>query len=242
MKAKLKEYIDTIFADAEHRAPHNKQLSELKEEMLRNLDDKYDDLIASGKSPAAAYNIAIAGVGDISDLLESLILADDDTPVTPAGAKSQNARNLTPEEEETVRRWRGRKAVITSVSVALYILSVVPCLLTEHVMGPVLMFFMIAVATALLIYMGLSKPKFRVDPAWDDDEDGTELSDDPKSDSKRPRRSPVYGAISGALWILTVCAYLFVSFATGRWDITWMMFLITVAIDNIIKAIFDLRR
>ena len=34
MKVKLREYIDTIFADAERRAPYNQRVRELKEEML----------------------------------------------------------------------------------------------------------------------------------------------------------------------------------------------------------------
>ena len=33
MKHKLREYIDTIFADAEGRAPYNERLRELKEEI-----------------------------------------------------------------------------------------------------------------------------------------------------------------------------------------------------------------
>ena len=73
MKVKLREYIDTIFADAERRAPYNQRVRELKEEMLQNLNDRYDDLVSKGKSPAAAYNIAIAGVGDVSELLDSVV-------------------------------------------------------------------------------------------------------------------------------------------------------------------------
>ena len=62
MKNKLKEYIDIVFVDAERQAPGNRQVAELKEEILQNLYEKYDNLIATGKTPAAAYNIAVAGV------------------------------------------------------------------------------------------------------------------------------------------------------------------------------------
>ena len=54
--------------------------------------------------------------------------------------------------------------------------------------------------------------------------------------------SPVYKAISGALWVLTFVVYFLASFETGAWHMTWLLFLISTAIDNIIKAIFDLRR
>ena len=42
MKDKLRNFIESLFEDA----PKNKQTIELKEEMLQNLIDKYNDLVA----------------------------------------------------------------------------------------------------------------------------------------------------------------------------------------------------
>ena len=61
MKAKLKDYIEIIFTDA----PQTHRAHELKEEMYTDLCEKYDDLVAEGKTPAAAYHAVISGVGDI---------------------------------------------------------------------------------------------------------------------------------------------------------------------------------
>lgn len=258
MKHKLREYIDTIFADAEGRAPYNERLRELKEEMLQNLYDRYDDLIAKGKTPAAAYNIAVAGVGDISELLESVVGGAsaggfEKKTTTPPPPKS-GKRPLTPEEQETVRRYRERSAVVTAVAVAMYILCWVPLAMLEDLagrvgsgIGLVLMFGMIAAATCAIIHNAMSKPKFGANVEnWEkDDDDDDDDDDDTRGKGRRddrPRRSPVYNAISGALWVLTVCVYLLVSFVTGAWHITWMIFLIVTALDNVIKAIFDLRR
>ena len=44
----------------------------MKEEILQNLTEKYNDLLSDGKSEVAAYNIAVAGIGDISELIEEL--------------------------------------------------------------------------------------------------------------------------------------------------------------------------
>ncbi len=254
MKNKLAEYINTIFADAEAAHPNHRQLAELKEEMRQNLTEKYDDLIASGKSPAAAYNIAVSSIGDISALLASVT-----GPTRPTDSASQpspapqsppvQARTLTPDEEARAQKYRNQSAIVTSVAVALYILCCVPCILLGNlgngVAGVTLMFVMIAVATALLIFNSMTKPKFlrELDDDDDDDDDGRAAEKrHAKVPDGRPRRSPLYAAISGALWILTVCAYLLVSFLTSQWQITWMMFLIAVAVYNIVKAIFDLRR
>ena len=256
MRNKLKEYIDTIFADAERRAPQNRQVSELKEEMLQNLYDRYDDLLAREKSPAAAYNIAIAGVGDVSELIDSLVgpsevsgsadgFADAEAPT------ASGKRPLNEEEMETVRRYKSRSAVITSVSIAMYILCWLPLVILGGILGDAggiaglaVMFGMIAAATGLLVYNGMTKPKFDATVAdWDDDDDDDEDDDGAfKANTRRPARSPAYKAISSLLWIVTFCVYFLVSFASGAWHITWMIFLIATALDNVIKAIFDLRR
>lgn len=40
--------------------------------MLQNLIDKYNDLVDSGKSSEAAYNIATASIGDIHELIRQI--------------------------------------------------------------------------------------------------------------------------------------------------------------------------
>lgn len=262
MKNKLKEYIDIVFADTERRAPGNRQVADLKEELLQNLYEKYDDLIAKGKTPAAAYNIAVAGVGDISDLLDSVsggtgsrteTIGDESRQQGRGGNEHRKARPLTPEEQESARKYKSRSAILTSVSVAMYILCWVPLVILGGLLddlggyiGLTVMILMIAGATAMNIYNSMTKPKFDGKTVWDqaegDDDDKDDDDDDDNERHGRSRRSPVYGAISGALWALTVVAYLMVSFATGAWHITWLIFLIATALDNIIKAIFDLRR
>ena len=76
----------------------------------------------------------------------------------------------------------------------------------------------------------------------EEDEDGESEGKEKKKKRKRSRRSPIYAAISGALWIVTVCLYLQISSATGYWHVTWLIFLMATAVDNIIKAVFDLWR
>ena len=258
MKHKLKEYIDIVFADTERRAPGNRQVAELKEEILQNLYEKYDDLIAKGKTPASAYNIAVAGVGDISELLDSVSGHAETTAQKETGKGNiyaNTARPLTPEEQEITKKYKARSAVLTSVAVALYILCWVPLAILGALLddlggfiGLPIMFLMIACATAMMVYNGMTKPKFDGNTAWDKDDDDDDNDDDDDGDrhhghaSHRPRRSPVYGAISGALWVLTIGGYFLVSYVTGAWHITWLIFLIATALDNVIKALFDLRR
>jgi hypothetical protein len=60
MEDKLRRYVDGLFA----RTVPTKKAVELKEEMIQNLEDKYKDLISEGKTPEAAYNVAVAGIGE----------------------------------------------------------------------------------------------------------------------------------------------------------------------------------
>ena len=76
MKEKLTEHIRLLFADAERRSPDNRQLAELKEELLLNTLEKYDHMLETGRTPEAAYALAVSGIGDIEGLLNDLIGAE----------------------------------------------------------------------------------------------------------------------------------------------------------------------
>ena len=66
MKQKLTEYVDALFRSAALTVRN----AELKEEIMQNTLEKYDDLIADGKAPDEAYRAAVDGIGDISGLIE----------------------------------------------------------------------------------------------------------------------------------------------------------------------------
>ena len=62
MREELEKYVNDLFAG-------NPEAEEIRQEILLNTLDRYDDLIAQGKNPQAACSLAIAGIGDISGLL-----------------------------------------------------------------------------------------------------------------------------------------------------------------------------
>jgi len=64
MNEKLRNHINILFA----AAPKNRKAEELKEELLTNLNDKYDDLLKSGYDSTSAFHIALSGIGDIDEL------------------------------------------------------------------------------------------------------------------------------------------------------------------------------
>lgn len=73
-----------------------------------------------------------------------------------------------------------------------------------------------------------------------DDDDDDDNADN--GDAKRPPRSPWYKLASGIIWTVTLGSYFAISFATHAWAVTWLVFLMGIAADNVAEGIFDLRR
>ena len=265
MEKKIREYIELIFADA----PDCAQTREMKEEMYANVCDRYNDLIKEGKSESAAYNISISGIGDISELIDSIKAeqgakfdSDFDNPYTDPAFKRSAKVTFTAEEKAEIEKYRVRRGIMNSVAVSLYILCWVPLVLLASLadvwgwnsdaagtLGLGIMMLMVAAATVLMIMkssiksMCLKGVKVSVYSDDDDDDDDDDEDDEDNKKSKKKnvkRRNPALQAISSLLWTLTVVVYLLLGFLLGAWHPGWIVFIITVAVDNIVEAIFEL--
>lgn len=219
MNEKLRNYIEFLFEDA----PKIKEVIELKEEMLQNLIDKYNDLVSEGKSNEAAYNIATASIGDVNDLIEQL----------------KNRPTYQQGFEKEMLESKKRSALLTSIAVMLYIMSVIPVMLLGEIgtgiIGVVIMFVMIAIATGLIIYNSMSKPKYLK-------KDQTVVEEFKAWKANSVEKNALYKSICGAMWSIIVVIYFIISFMTMAWHITWVVFLIGSAIQGIIHAIFELKK
>jgi len=209
MNEKLRNYINSLFENA----PTTVRAVELKEEMYQNLTDKYNDLIAEGKSEESAYNIAIASIGDVDSLISGL--SGEKRAVSESGRK--------------------RSAALTAIAVALYILCPVPVIWIQSEMGVIMLFLFVAVATALLIYNGVTRERY----VKTDDTMVEEFKEWKQNNKQKNKASE---AIIGSFWLIAVCVYIVVSFMTGAWHITWIIFLIAAAIASLIRGIFMLKQ
>ena len=221
MEEKIRKYVYELFnGNAE-----TKKAVELKEEMIQNLNDKYNDLISEGKTPEAAYNIAIAGIGDVSGLLHDL----ERDYYMPDMADYEVARS--------------KSAMFTAIAVMTYILSILPYVFlssftsysSARTIGIPIMFIMVAGATGLLVYNRLSQPRFS--------KRGETIVDEFREwqsgarDKKTFRRS-----ISSALWSVLLVLYFVISFSTGAWHVTWITFLVGAALEAFINIFFTYKK
>lgn len=201
MRDQLVQYVSLLFAGAEN-------CEDTKQEILQNTLDRYDDLIAEGKSPEAAYRLAITGIGDVGE-----ILGRNDTVLA-----------AVPEAQKDTGRDTPAKKLLRAIAVGLYIL----CPLPLFVLGEMGMntfglcgtLCFVAVATVLII-LGSKKSD---DGSRQKEED----DDEPKSELGK--------SISGLIWAIGLAVYLIVSFLTMAWHITWVIFPILGAVNALACA------
>ena len=197
MREQLIQYVSLLFAGAEN-------CEDTKQEILQNTLDRYDDLIAQGKSEEAAYRLAITGIGDINE-----ILGRKDT-VLPA---------MPVEREETDTAF---KKLLRAIAVGLYILCPLPLIVLSELgmdtFGLCGLLCFVAVATVLMI-LGAKKQ----------DSPEKEDADEPKSEMGK--------SVSSLIWAIGLAVYLILSFLTGAWHITWVIFPILGAVNALVCAL-----
>lgn len=133
MREQLAKYVELLFAGTT-------DTYEIQQEILQNTLDRYDDLIAQGKAPEAAYRLAISGIGDINEILGQPVPA----PATPPPTQPEDTT--------------GNRKLLRSIAIALYILSAIPTIFTDgSTLGVCITVLLVAVATAIIVYTGRNK-------------------------------------------------------------------------------------
>ena len=218
MNNKLKSYVNGLFADC----PKTKKAQELKEEILSNLSEHFNEAIKNGYSENDAYTEAISKLGNIDELLQS-IMPDKDLA-------------------EKINAFKAKKAKITAIAVMLYIIGTaifigIPgvAALTHSsnialcgIIGLITLLIFVAIATALLIFVNMSTPQ-EIMPYIAEKEDNWI--------DKTTKKGALIGMINDICPIIILVAYFIISFTTRAWNITWVIFLLNPVITAILKIV-----
>ena len=208
MREQLIQYVELLFAGAQ-------DCEDIKQEILQNTLDRYDDLIAEGKVPEAAYRLAITGIGDINEIL---------------GTKPQTAAAPVPAALDKEYQDTPGKKLIRAIAVGLYILCPLPLIVLSEFLGWDTVglcgtLSIVAVATVLMILGAKKDPK--------------EEEEERREQEEEARRSPLSKSVSGLVWAIGLAAYFLISFATLAWHITWVIFPILGAVDKLLTTIIE---
>ena len=126
MREKISVYVDELFFDAALTIRN----AEVQQEILQHALDRYDDLIAAGKSEQEAYDEAVGGIGDVSELYEHRPAAEApkkrDFPAPPA----PDAAYAAPETPKS-----GAKKKLPGWAIALICVGVAAVILALNFAG-----------------------------------------------------------------------------------------------------------
>jgi len=211
MREQLIQYVELLFAGTQ-------DCEDIKQEILQNTLDRYDDLIAEGKVPEAAYRLAITGIGDINEILGT----------TP---KLQQEAYTAPMAKEVGDNDTPIKKLLRAIAIGLYILCPLPMFILSEMgmdtLGLCGTLCIVAAATVLII-LGAKRTS--------DAEEHEEEERQPLTPKQELRK-----AIKSIINTVGLVLYFIVSFTTGAWYITWLIFPIMGAVWGLTKAILDLK-
>lgn len=215
MREQLIRYVDLLFAGAENA-------QEVKQEILQNTLDRYDDLIRQGKTPEAAYRLAISGIGDINEILSG----DVEEPV-----------HMTEPKESTESLQK--KRMLHAISTACWILVPIPLFLIGDEVGLCLTLVLISLATALNIYAkkmyeNVAAPKTATTQA-------TNTAESAKPQQDYSAKKELRRGINTFVSILSIAAYIALGCMLQMWIPTLLVFPLFGAIKGIIYALIDLK-
>ena len=210
MNEQIRQYVDSLFWDA----PAKRSVTEIREELLGNMNAKYADLIAQGRTPEDAFAEVVAGIGDIKGLISEI----------DRGGLSAGGR-----EKALLFSAIGGGLMIAGALLFFLLLA-----LNAGTLATILSTALMAAGVAALIYgSGLKRPE----PYQKEDDSFVE---EYKEKQSRPSRNVrLRGAATSLLWITLVLVYFAVSLTTGRWENTWVLFLVGVVLQQVVNSIFS---
>lgn len=142
--------------------------------------------------------------------------------------EEKEEENIIEEKEPTKAEIRRKSAEVVSTSVFIYIVAVallivaIPVLKIDPVVVTAIFLCIIAWATARIVKHYMSIPK-------------TEETEEEQKENE------IVKQVKGIVGALCVAIYFIVSFTTGAWHITWVIFIINGLIDQIINLLFMLK-
>jgi hypothetical protein len=235
MNEKIKNHIDKLFESA----PKTRKGLELKEELLANSEERYQDLITDGVAPEDAIKNVINSIGNVAELFQGL-------------------EEITSEDRVELVAYVKKAAVIKTVAVGIYIFSIVILFVSifldnlvnrpdyftvipgyqNHfdfiMLGVILMILIDIIPTCMLVYTFSLAPQYKKqgDTVVEDFKEWKNHSEHSKS---------IKSATSGVLWTGALLLYFVLSIATRAWYATWIVFLVAVCIQTIIILVYRLK-
>jgi hypothetical protein len=162
----IKSYLDNVFASL----PKTAKVLELKNNMLSNMEDKYNELKRNGKSENEAIGIVISEFGNIDELIHELGVQNDNTA---------NSQPLVTTEE--VEAYLNAKRILgIQIGIGVFVCILAPALFillsvlvengviftgiagdAAYVPGLILLLVLIAIAVVIFIFSDMNFDRYK---------------------------------------------------------------------------------
>ncbi|MEL7609084.1 MAG: permease prefix domain 1-containing protein [Bacillota bacterium] len=217
MNENLRAHVEKLF----ERAPKTRRAVELKEELLANLTDRYNDLLSRGIGEADAFKAVAESIGDVDELIKGLKETD-----------VMDYNQMLKERKKTAR------VVTTAIGLILFgvilMITSVAALHADPVIMNGIMLLIFLCATCMLVYHFMSRPKYVK-------ADDTIVEEFKEWKSKAAQDDKIRKSIHSILWTSTVAVYFLVSFLFHIWAYSWILFIIAAVVSRIITLSFQLK-
>lgn len=213
----IRNYVDNMFSGY----PEDENNMSLKEEIIGNMEDKYDYFISSGSSKYEALGRVVSEFGSITELEEEM-----------------TKYNICEEEkgieyEENLIEYNNFMKFFPYMiagPILLLILAVGSFVLVKDRVGEnfaILSFFVvIGIGVMGLIVAGMKKANYERILGTNDSEI---IEDD----------SEEFSSIDSFIWLVATGIFLLVGFLYDSWKIAWIVFIFAAAVQSFIEAIED---
>ena len=223
MKSSLKAYVDGLFSDT---SPSH-AVNELHDEILSNLEARYDDCIKAGMSPQRAYTAVVGTMGDIAPLIEQV----SGTGVHEIGIfEKTSPKSKLFEKYSYVFTDENVKSIKGAAVSLLWLGIVIVYFAFSFLFGGWALSWLIFVAgAAITVGISMGSKIMRLSKKGDTPEIRVKML------------KSIRGGASAIMWLMIVIVYFIFSFISGWWSVSWLIFIVGAAAQIILDLVFKIQ-
>ncbi|MCD7947701.1 MAG: hypothetical protein LUG13_05315 [Oscillospiraceae bacterium] len=207
-RERIRAYIDRAFAGA----PQTDKVRDTKAELYADLLDQYNALLEAGHAPQSAYDSTIESVGDIYELVDSLVREEAAHPAPAAPPEKEPPAAEAEKKDDTRGKFFSIVPVVAAVIfLLLLVLDIANPPGPKSILRNAPYLFLVLLAIVFAVYL------------WQAHRRGLRLV----GDGIQAKWYPVFVA---ALWVAALICLLVVAGKPHLHRLTWIILIVALAV------------
>lgn len=242
----LRNYLESMFK----RYPDTPEAEKAKAELWQMMEDKFNELTAEGKKENEAVGIVIAEFGDLEEVADSLgistMLQSYGTVATKSDVIVDNGPEVIDKEPAPQFAFSGTEGSYSTAGSENVVRYEEPEAVDDGntINDPLKFAYSVFWPTVTCIYLCWSFLSFKWWMTWIIWPLAAILHSflkrvvmgDISARDGRVYKNRIIAAVLDSYWLCVVFVYFVISFMTGAWHITWIIYLIAPFMRNLLKS------